>query len=92
MKRLNIDTIGPLPPDDEINKYVIVIIDTFTRYVTLHAGKDASGNEAASALYKHICTYGIPTSILTDNGSQFINQLILRMTDLYGIQHHYCIF
>ena len=72
MQRLNIDTIGPLPPDNEGNKYVIVIIDTFSRYVTLHAGKDASGSEAASAIHKHICTYGIPTSILTDNGSQFI--------------------
>jgi transposase InsO family protein len=66
---------------------VIVIIDTFTRYVTLHAGKDASGGEAASAIHKHICTYGMPTSILTDNGSQFINEMILRMTELYGIEH-----
>jgi transposase InsO family protein len=86
-QRVNIDTIGPLPPDDEGNKYVIVIIDTFSRYVTLHAGKDASGSEAASAIHKHICTFGIPASILTDNGSQFINEMILRMTDLYGIEH-----
>jgi hypothetical protein len=39
MQRLNIDTIDPLPPNDEGNKYVIVIIDTFSNYVTLHAGK-----------------------------------------------------
>ena len=88
MRRLNIDTIGPLPPDNEGNKYIIVIIDTFSRYVTLHAGINASGDEAAIALHKHICTFGIPSSILTDNGSQFINQIITKMTELYGIEHN----
>jgi hypothetical protein len=88
MQRLNIDTIGPMPPDEHGNKYIIVIIDTFSRYVTLHAGKDTTGDEAARALHTHICTYGVPTSILTDNGSQFINQIISRMTELYGINHN----
>ena len=59
IRRLNIDTISPLPPDDRGNKFVIVIIDTFSRYVTLHAVKDVSGKEAARALLKHICTYCI---------------------------------
>ena len=34
MKRISIDTIGPLPADMGL-KYIIVIIDTFTRYVEL---------------------------------------------------------
>ena len=88
MRRLNIDTIGPLPPDNEGNKYIIVIIDTFSRYVTPHAGINASSDGAAIALHKHICTFGIPSSILTDNGSQFINQIITKMTELYGIEHN----
>ena len=83
MRCLNIDTIGPLPPDEDGNKFVIVIIDIFSRYVTLHAGKNASGNEAANALQNHFCTFGIPDSILTDNGSQFINEIIAKMTQLH---------
>ena len=34
MERIAIDTIGPLPNDMGF-KYIIVIIDTFTRYVEL---------------------------------------------------------
>jgi transposase InsO family protein len=67
-----------LPPDEEGNKFIIVIIDIFSRYVTLHAGKDASGNETALEIHKHIFVYGIPTHILTDNGSQFLMKLSIK--------------
>ena len=33
MERLNIDTIGPLPPDEEGNEHILVIIDVFSRFV-----------------------------------------------------------
>jgi transposase InsO family protein len=77
-----------MPPDERGNKYIIVIIDIFSRYVTLHARTDTTGDEAARALHTHISTYGVPASIQTDNGSQFINQIISRMTELYGINHN----
>ena len=33
MERLNIDTIGPLKEDERGNKYIIAIIDSFTRWI-----------------------------------------------------------
>ena len=36
-ERLNIDSIGPLEADEEGNRYIIVIIDCFTRFVELVA-------------------------------------------------------
>ena len=41
MERIAIDTIGPLPNDMGF-KYIIVIIDTFTRYVELFPKQDVS--------------------------------------------------
>ena len=35
MERISIDTIGPLPLSDMGIKYIIVIVDTFTRNVEL---------------------------------------------------------
>ena len=34
-QRLNVDTIGPLPPDADWNCYILVLIDTFTRWIEL---------------------------------------------------------
>ena len=68
--------------------YVIVIIDNFTRYVTLHASLSIHAEEAGLALFTHCCTYGVPTTIHTDNGSQYCNQLIASLTQRFKIKHN----
>ena len=35
-QRLNIDTIGPLPPGADGSCYILVLIDTFTRWIELY--------------------------------------------------------
>jgi transposase InsO family protein len=74
MQRLNIDTIGPLSLDEEGHKYIVVIIDTFTRYVTLCPAKSLEAKESARIIYKHFCRFGVPDEIQTDNGTQFVNK------------------
>jgi hypothetical protein len=88
MFKLCIDTVGPFPKDEEDNEYIVVIIDSFTRYVTLHPCKDTSGKSAGIALFEHCCTYGVPKEIHTDNGSQFKNSLISTMTTLFNLKHN----
>lgn len=87
MTRLNIDTIGPLPIDKEGYTYVIVVIDTFTRFVELYKAKDATSMSAARALLDHIGRYGFPREILTDNGPQYYSELIEHLTYRLGIRH-----
>ena len=60
--------------------YIVVIIDNFTRYVTLHRCKDTTAKAAGTALFDHCCTYGVPKVIHTDNGSQYVNALISTLT------------
>jgi hypothetical protein len=88
MYKLCIDTVGPFPIDEEENTYIVVIIDSFTRFVTLHPCKDTSGKSAGIALFEHCCTYGIPKEIHTDNGTQFKNSLIGTMATLFNLKHN----
>jgi hypothetical protein len=74
--RVNVDTIGPLPPDDIENKYIIVIIDTFTRYVELYPVKSVDADHAVLAINAHCGRYGVPKQIVSDGGSQFINNMM----------------
>ena len=69
LERLTVDTVGPLPQDEEGNKWIIVIVDTFSRYIQLYAAKDSTACCASKSLFHFICTYGIPSELLSDNGT-----------------------
>jgi hypothetical protein len=84
MEQLAVDTIGPLPEDAQGNKYIIVFIDAFTRFVELYAVPDTTAEVCATKLLDHVGRYGVPTYIQSDHGSQFVNQLITEFITLMG--------
>ena len=58
MEVISADTIGLLPEDEFGNKFILVVIDQFTRFVELCAVKDQTAKYAAQALLSHIGRYG----------------------------------
>ena len=87
MSVINIDPIGLLPKDSDENAYVLTMIDTCTRYVELFAIRDVAGPSARRALLEHVDRYGCPQHIQSDNGSQFVNELIAELVRLIGTEH-----
>ena len=87
MERIAIDTIGPIEENFGL-RYIIVIIDTFTRYVELFPKHDVSAMAAADALWRHTCRFTAPLQIVTDYGSQFVNQMLTHFYEITGIKHH----
>jgi transposase InsO family protein len=87
MERLAVDTIGPLSSDKYGNKYIIAITDHFTRWIELYAAKDTSANEALRALMAHNKTFGQPSQLVSDNGTQFINDIVAAYLELLGTEH-----
>ena len=84
IERIDIDTIGPVDEDMGL-KHIIVIIDTFSRYVELFP---RSAIAAADALWRHTCRFTSPLEIVTDYGSQFVNQMLAHFHDITGIKYH----
>jgi transposase InsO family protein len=82
MECLNIDFVGPYPDGG----YVMVIIDTFTRWVELFAAKSADAKNAAYCLFQHFGRFGAPTQIRSDRGSHFVNETIKQFLGLVGTQ------
>jgi hypothetical protein len=64
MECLNIDFIGPFPDGG----YVLVIIDTFTRWVELFHTEDATALSTAKCLLQHLGRFGAPLQLRSDNG------------------------
>ena len=56
MECLNIDFIGLFPDQG----YILVIVDTFTRWVELYHTTDATALSAAECLLKHFGGFGAP--------------------------------
>jgi transposase InsO family protein len=82
MEVLNIDAIGPLPEDESKNKFILVIIDCFSRWVELFGVPDTSALSAAKVLLQHCGRFGTPAIIRSDRGSQFVNELIEHLSEL----------
>ena len=87
MDMLAIDTIGPLEEDVFGNKFIIVIICCFTRYVELYPSKSTDASSAAEALLQHFGRYGAPSVLRSDRGTQFCNDVIREFMQLVGTMH-----
>ena len=87
---IGMDYCGPLKRTPRGNQYVLCITDYFTRWIVAVAVPDCSAQTTAEALFNEfICKYGVPTVILTDQGTHFLNQLMEAMSKLVGYNHKY---
>ena len=86
VERISIDTIGPLPADMGL-KCIIVVIDTFTRYVELFPKQEVTAIATADALWRHTCPFTAPLELITDFGSQFVNGLLYHFHQEISVSH-----
>jgi hypothetical protein len=78
--QIGIDFVGPLPITEAGNKYIIVAIDYFTKWVEAKAVKVDNAEEVATFIYEEIiCRYGCPQKILSDRGTHFNNNMIKEL-------------
>ncbi len=68
---------GPLKETERSNKYFIVIIDHFTKYVKIYPMKRIQAEDVAEIIVNiWLMTFGIPESILTDGGTNYRSSLM----------------
>ena len=86
MTRTAIETIDPFPTVMGFS-HIIAIIDTFSRYIEFFHTTDVTATSAASALWQHSCIFRTPNEMMTDKGSQFMNDTLIKYVNLAGITH-----
>jgi len=87
MDRINVDTIGPLPEAIDGCMHILVIIDSFSRYICLYPIKSTSALDAVTSLIHYIGLFGMPKEILSDNGTQYVNHLIDELVKVLNMDH-----
>ena len=85
--RTSFDTKGPTSPSLEGNSYKMVIVDAFTHYVALNPALHCNAYYPFTTFYEHwIAKLGLPEILVTDNGTEFINNVIITKCHLYNIK------
>lgn len=71
-ERLSIDFMGPKPSTNNL-KYLLVIVDEYSRYPFVYPCQDISTKTVINCLQNLFTFFGCPDSIHSDRGSQFIS-------------------
>lgn len=86
-ERLVIDFLGPLPVTTAGNKYIIVAIDSYSRWPWAKAVPEATALVAAQFLVEVIHVAAVPRILQSDQGSHFVNLIVDRLCQQVGMSH-----
>jgi len=84
-----IDAIGPLVEDKNEYKYILTMIDCFTRWIELVPTRTLEATECAEAIMNRIfLRHGLPKEIRSDNGTQYVNHVVEELLKKVNVHHH----
>ena len=85
-QRISIDFVGPLRASSSGNRWILTIKDTFSRWVEAYPIPVATAKVVVEHLEKEIfCRFGVPETIHSDRGTQFVGRLLREVADELGI-------
>jgi hypothetical protein len=86
--QISVDVQGPLPRMLTRKRYIIVAIDHFTKWIEAHALEEVDAQSIMQFIYEDvICRHGVPTLMTTDCGTEFVNELLTTLSEVYKIRH-----
>ena len=83
-RHLAVDLLGPLPTGESI----LVIVDYYSRYYEVDILKSTVASKIISSLEEMFARHGLPESLTSDNGPQFISAEFAEYVAHQGITHH----
>ncbi|XP_027936199.1 uncharacterized protein LOC114191222 [Vigna unguiculata] len=82
------DIVGPFPVGRAQKKFILVAVDYFTKWVEVEALANITARQVHSFVWQNIvCRFGLPHTIITDNGRQFIDKKLKDFYKQVGIRH-----
>ncbi|KAJ8706078.1 hypothetical protein PYW07_010855 [Mythimna separata] len=87
MHTLHVDHLGPFVKTRKGNSYVLVIIDSFTKFVFSKACKSCSSVETIKHLKDIISQFGNPSRIITDRGKAFTSRYFKEFSEEMQFKH-----
>ena len=78
--------MGPLPPSESGNKYILVVTDLFTKWVEAFPIHDTTSSTLATVLVdQFISRYGVPVVLHSDQGANLCSEVIKTICKLLAM-------
>lgn len=85
-----IDLVGPIKKSLHNKKFIVVAIDYFTKWAEAEALASITTRAMKNFIHTHIiCRFGVPLTIVTDNGTQFQYEDFRSWCSSQGIKNHF---
>lgn len=85
---LSVDILKLPKRDCHNNLYVVVVVDSFSRWVSMEPTPDKTALSAARAILRTIGNFGVPVTIRSDGGKEFISDVLASIEHILGVTHH----
>ncbi|GFS61079.1 retrovirus-related Pol polyprotein from transposon 412 [Trichonephila clavipes] len=86
-ERIAFDILEPLPRTASGNKYLLVVMDYFTKWPEVYPIPDQEAPTVAEAVVQHwISRYGVPLQLHSDQGRNFVSAVLKGVCELLGIE------
>ncbi|PIO68004.1 integrase core domain protein [Teladorsagia circumcincta] len=86
-----INLTGPMHTTESGNRYIMAMVDHFSKYVIAVAIPDCSAVTVARALMDEcILKYGVMTELISDNATYFRSETLLELGKLLRIHRYFC--
>lgn len=84
---VNADHVGPFLTTERGCKYVLVFVDSFTKFVLFYAVAGTSAEETVQSVQRFVGAYGLPKRLVTDRGTSFTAHSFVTYCEEKGITH-----
>ncbi|XP_068073009.1 uncharacterized protein [Danio rerio] len=85
-ERLGMDIVGPVEKSRSGNRFMLVVTDYATRYPEVFPLRSVKAKYVATCLVQLFSRVGFPSEILTDQGTNFMSNLLKQVYRLLGIK------
>jgi len=83
---IGIDGLGPISPASDGHKYILIVVDYFTRYAWAQAFPAINGSVVSGMIAGILRTFGLAWSVYTDNATYFVQGVFPDFLTIRGVQ------
>lgn len=83
-RMVGVDLVGPLRESREGYRYILSVVDYFTKWPEFVPLKSKSALEVARAIFGLQCRHGVAEIHISDNGTEFVNKLMRKLLKISG--------
>jgi transposase InsO family protein len=84
IRHMGVDILGPFPRAVGGYRYIFVAIDKFTKWPEATPVVSITQSTAVTFLKLIVCRFGVPSRIITDNGTQFTSRVFQEYCEGIG--------